>query len=129
MRDIDRMIDEAIQEEESELLRQIGEEPGFFSQAFGIFGGRTGWVNVYLMVVQAMFFIAGVWAAWMFFLAADPVNQLRWGLPAAVLLIMALMLKMMVWPTVQTNRLLREIKLIQLQLARRGGDESPRAGR
>lgn len=129
MRDIDRMIDEAIHEEEGELLRQIGEEPGFFTQLFGIFGGRTGWVNVLMMVWQTVFFIAGVWAAWMFFLAADPVTQLRWGLPAAVLLIMALMLKMMVWPSVQTNRLLREMKLIQLQLARRGGDDAPRAGR
>ena len=128
MRDIDRMIDEAIYEEEGELLRQIGEEPGFFTQLFGIFGGRTGWVNVLMMVWQTVFFVAGVWAAWMFFLAADPVTQLRWGLPAAVLLIMALMLKMMVWPSVQTNRLLREMKLIQLQLARRAGNDASREG-
>ncbi len=124
MRDIDRMIDEAIYEEEGELLRQIGEEPGFFAQAFGIFGGRIGWVNVLLTAVQTVFFLAGVWAAWMFFLAADPVAQLTWGLPAIALLIMALMLKMMVWQTLQTNRLLRDIKLIQLQLARRAGDGS-----
>jgi hypothetical protein len=129
MRDIDKMIDEAIYEEEGELLRQIGEEPGFFSQLLSVFSGKTGWVNLYLMVVQALFFFAGVWAAWMFFLAADPVTQLRYGLPAAVLLIVALMLKMMVWPAVQTNRLLRELKLIQLQLARRGGaDQAGRAG-
>ena len=128
MKDIDRMIDEAIYEEEGELLRQIGEEPGFFTQLLGIFGGRTGWVNVLMMVWQTVFFIAGVWAAWMFFLAADPVTQLRWGLPAAVLLIMALMLKMMVWPSVQTNRLLREMKLIQLQLARRAGNDASRDG-
>jgi len=119
MRDIDKMIDEAIYEEEGELLRQIGEEPGFFAQAFGLFGGRIGWVNVLLTVVQTVFFLAGVWAAWMFFLAADPVTQLTWGLPAMVLLIMALMLKMMVWQTFQTNRLIRENKLIQLQLARK----------
>lgn len=123
MRDIDRMIDEAIYEEEGELLRQIGEEPGFFSQFFSVFGGRTGWVNVLLMVVQTVLFVAGAWAAWMFFAAADPVSQLRFGLPAAVLLLMALMLKMMVWPAFQTNRLLREMKLIQLQLARRGDVE------
>lgn len=60
---------------------------------------------------------------------ADPVAQSRWGLPAAVLLIVSLMLKMAVWPSLQTNRLQREMKLIQLQLARPGGDESPRAGR
>ena len=64
---------------ESQILAQIGEEPGFFSQFFTVFGGRTGWVNVLLMVVQTLLFVAGVWAAWMFFLAADPVTQLRFG--------------------------------------------------
>lgn len=121
MQDLDKMIDEAIDEEERELLRRIGEEPGFIAQAFGIFGGRTGWVNAYMFVCQTLFFLAGVWAAWMFFAAGDPVTQLRWGLPAAVLLLMAVMIKMAVWPAVQTNRILRELKLIQLQLARRTG--------
>lgn len=118
MRDLDKMIDKAIGEEERDLLRRIGEEPSFFGQVFGIFGGSTGWVNAVLVAVQPLFFLAGVWAAWMFFAADDPVTQLRWGLPAVVLLLTALMLKMMVWPTIQTNRMLRELKLIQLQLAR-----------
>jgi hypothetical protein len=121
MRDLDRMIDEAIGEEERELLRRIGEEPGFIDQAFGIFGGRTGWVNAVLIVVMTLLFVAGVWAAWMFFGADDPVTQLRWGLPAAVLLLMSVMIKMAVWPTVQVNRVLRELKLIELQLARGPG--------
>jgi len=118
MRDLDRMIDEAIGEEERELLRRIGDEPGFFSQISDIFGGSTGWVNAVLMAVQTVIFLAGLWAAWMFFAAGDPVTQLRWGLPAAVLLLMAIMLKMMVWPSFQANRILRELKLIQLQLVR-----------
>jgi hypothetical protein len=126
MPDLERMIDQAIHEEERELLRRLGEEPGFMDQAFAIFGGKTGWVNVYLAVVQTLFFFAGVWAAWMFFAAGDVVTQLRWGLPAAVILLMAVMIKMAVWPTLQTNRIIRELKLIQLQLARRTGQaETP----
>lgn len=121
MQDLDRMIDEAIAEEERDLLRRIGEEPGFIRQALGIFGGRTGWVNAVLIVVQTIFFLAGVWAAWVFFAAGDPVTQLRWGLPAAVLLLIAVMIKMALWPAVQANRVLRELKLIELQLARRAG--------
>jgi hypothetical protein len=120
MRDLDRMIDEAVDEEERELLRRIGEEPGFMDQAFGIFSGRTGWVNAVLVVVQTLSFLAGAWAAWMFFAAGDPVTQLRWGLPAAVLLLMAVTIKMAVWPTIQINRMQRELTLIQLLLARRG---------
>lgn len=119
MSDLDRMIHEALDEEEREVLRQIDEEPSFFAQAFGVFRGRTGWVNIVLMVVQGVAFIAGVWAAWHFFDAGDPVSQLRWGLPAAVLLILATMLKLALVPRMETNLIIRELKRIELQIARK----------
>ncbi len=118
MPDLDQMIDEALDAEERELLRSIGEEPGYFRQMFGVFGGRLGFVHVLLMVVQAAAFIGGVWAAWYFFAAGDALSALHWGLPAAVLLLMSLMIKLSMWPTIQTNRVLRELKRIELQLAR-----------
>ncbi|MGI8705002.1 MAG: DUF6768 family protein [Sphingomicrobium sp.] len=118
MRNLDEMIDEALDAEERELLRSIGEEPGFFTQVFGIFSGRTAWVNVLLMFVQGALFIAGVWAAWNFFAADDALTALRWGIPAAVLLLMALIIKLSLWPTIQANRVIRELKRIELQIAR-----------
>ena len=117
MRDIDNMIEEALGQEEREVLRRIGEEPGFFGQVFGIFRGPTGWVNVLLMVAQAMLFLTGAWAAWHFFQAGDPVSQLRWGLPAATLLILATILKMSLVPRMEANHIIRELKRLELQLA------------
>jgi branched-subunit amino acid ABC-type transport system permease component len=111
------MVDEALDSEERELLRSIGEEPGFFSQAFNIFRGRTGWVNIVMMIAQGVLFIAGAWAAWHFFKALEPVAQLRWGLPAAVLLIVASIMKMALLPRMEANRLMREMKRIELQIA------------
>ena len=118
MRDLDQMIDEAMVAEERDLLRSIGEEPGFFRQAAGIFGGPTGWVNAVMMIAQAVIFLVGAWAAWHFFQAIEPVAQLRWGLPAAVLLIIATIMKMALLPRMESNRLMRELKRIELQLAR-----------
>ena len=119
MRDLDAMIDEALGAEERELLRRIGEEPGFFRQVFGIFSGPTGWVNVILMIAQGAAFLGAAWAAWHFFAAGDPVSQLRWGLPAAVLLILSAMIKMSLVPRMEANRIVRELKRIELQLALR----------
>lgn len=125
MRDLDQMIGQALDTEERELLRRLGEEPGFFSQAFGVFGGAAGWVNLLLMAVQGALFVAGVWATWNFFQASDALAALRWGLPAAVALLMALIIKLALWPTMQTNRVIRELKRLELQIARdllkRGG--------
>ena len=118
MRDLDTMIDEALDAEQRELLHSIGEEPGFFAQALGLFTGRTAWVHLLLMVVQTVFFVAGVWAAWNFFEAPDALTAVRWGIPAAVLLLTGLIIKMALWPTMETNRVIRELKRIELQIAR-----------
>ncbi|MFA6114147.1 MAG: DUF6768 family protein [Sphingomonas sp.] len=118
MKDIDRLIDEALDAEERALLHSIGDEPGYFEQIMGIFAGRFGWVSLILIIVQGAAFVAGAWAAWRFFAADQVLDALRWGLPAAVLLLMSLMIKMALWPQIHTNRLMRELKRIELQVAR-----------
>jgi len=118
MRDVDRMIDEALGEEESELLRRIAGEPSIVERALGMFGAGTGWMVALMMVIQTLLFIAGLWAAWNFFQAVDPVTQLRWGLPAAVLMLMALAIKLSVAPAIHADRIMRELKRIELQIAR-----------
>ena len=118
MKDVDQMIDEALDAEERELLRAIGDEPGFIERAMGMFGAGARWMIVFMMVGQALLFVAGVWAAWGFFEATDPVIQLRWGLPAAVLLLASLAVKLAVAPPIHTNQIMRELKRIELQIVR-----------
>jgi hypothetical protein len=118
MRDLDRMIEEALGEEESELLRTVSGNPSFFERALGMFGAGVAWTIALMMVIQSALVIAGVWAGWNFFEASEPVAQLRWGLPAAVLLLMSLIIKLAVASTVDHNRLVRELKRLELQIAR-----------
>lgn len=56
----------------------------------------------------------------MFFEATEPVTQLRWGLPAAVLMLMALAIKLSVAPAIHANRIMSELKRIELQIALKG---------
>ena len=118
MRDLDEMIDEALDAEERELLRSIGDEPGFVERALGMFGAGVKWMVAFMMVGQTLLFLAGAWAAWNFFDATEPVAQLRWGLPAAVLLLASLAVKLAVAPPIHANRIMCELKRIELQIAR-----------
>lgn len=113
-----RKLRAVLGEEERELLRSIGEEPGFFRQAWGLLAGPTGWVNCVMIAAQAITFVAGVWAAWNFFSAREPLDAIHWGIPAAVLVVVSLMIKLAVWPQMEANRLMRELKRIELQIAR-----------
>lgn len=120
MRDVDELIDEAINAEERELLRSIGDDPGLVERMLGMTGPEIVWMVWVMMVFQTLLFVGGLYAAWMFFEAGEPVTQLRWGLPAAVLLLMALLIKLAVPPAIQTKRLMRELKRIELQIVRLG---------
>jgi hypothetical protein len=117
MQDIDRMIEEALDGEEQALFRETAREPGFFEQAFGLLGGPNGWVNVVMMAVQAALFVGGLWSGWHFFEAETPLSALHWGLPAAVLVLASLIVKTAMMPEMQANRLMRELKRLQLQAA------------
>jgi len=117
MQDIDRMIEEALDGEEQALFRETAREPGFFEQAFGLLGGRNGWVNGVMVAVQAVLFVGGLWAGWRFYEAETTLSALHWGLPAAVLLLMSLIIKTAMMPELQANRLMRELKRLQLQAA------------
>lgn len=111
-------LDEMLSAEEQALLRQIGDDPGHIDQALSLFRGRAGWVSAVVLAIQAVMFIAGVWSGWRFFAAQDALTALHWGLPSAVLLIMALMLKLALWPAMHTHRLLRAMKRVELMTAR-----------
>jgi len=118
MKDVDKLIDEALGQEESDLLRRIGGKPDIVEYALTGFGFGSEWLVRLAMAAQLALTVAGAWAAWEFFQATDAVNQLRWGLRAAVLLLMALITKGTVPSVVYHGRVMRELKRIELQLAR-----------
>ena len=117
-RDLDKMIEAALGDEESEVLRRIGGEPGLTERAMDMFGAGFQWTVRFMLFGQAVILLAGAWAAWHFFEADEPVQQLRWGLPAAVLLLGSLAIKLAVGPPIFHNRVMRELKRIELQIAR-----------
>jgi hypothetical protein len=71
-----------------------------------------------IMLAQSLLFVAGVYLAWLFFHATDTLQAMQYGFPAAVLIIMSGVMKMAMWPSIQTNRVLRELKRVELQIAR-----------
>ena len=120
--DIDTLIANTLKDEDRALLARAGAEPGYFRQIGEVFTGPTGWPTMVLVVAQTVMFIAGVWAAWQFFRATEPLEALRWGLPSAVLILGSLMVKLSVWPAIHANRTIHALRRLELQLALRRQD-------
>lgn len=116
MSKLDDLIAEAMSAEEREILRET-EELGWFELGAKQFTGKLGWVSVVLMAVQTVLFVAAIWCAVGFFGATDVLSALHWGLPAAVLMILATILKTSLMPQIQADRVLRELKRVELMIA------------
>ena len=115
--ELDRLIEEALSAEERALFEQGG-ELGWFQLGLAQFRGRLGWVTWVIMIVQTVMFLASVWAGWQFYIATEVLPALKWGLTAAVLVLMATQMKMALMPQMQAERIIRELKRLELLLSR-----------
>jgi len=117
MSDLDKMIAQSLRDTDADL-GELQTEPGYFRQAISLFTGRLAWVHWVIMIGQIVMFLGGALCAVEFFAAATPLEALQWGLPAAVLLIYAAIFKTSLGPQMETNRLLMEIKRLELRVER-----------
>lgn len=119
MSKLDKMIESALTGQDRDILKET-RELGFFELGLSQFGGRLGWVTWVLMIVQSVMFIAAVWCGYHFYTAAEVLPAVKWGLTAAVLALMATQLKLSLTPQMQADRVLRELKRVELLIASRG---------
>ncbi len=117
-KDLDAMIAEALDAEDREWLERFGTEPGYFAQAFGLFGGRLGWVMWLAYIVNIAAAGLALWAAWQLFNATDTLMAIRWGVATLAAMQVGLFMKGMMGEQLQNNRVIREVKRLELQLVR-----------
>lgn len=117
MNRLDRLIEETLNTEDRALFAQY-EEQGLLGQVGGLFAGKLGWVNGVQIVAQLAMTAAGAVAAVKFIGADDPIAMARWGMLLLFLMMAISVIKMMQWQQIQANRIIREVKRVELQLAR-----------
>ena len=118
MSDLDKLIEEALGTEDAELLTRYGGERGFFAEALSAFQGPTAWVIWLIYIVQIVMFGIGVYFTWHLFQTADLMIGLRYGLGALLMFLMGAILKTGMGMRIETNRIIREVKRLELQVAR-----------
>ena len=118
---IDQMIELALSQRDRDILEGT-EELGWFSLGLKQFSGKLGWVTWVLMIVQTSMFIAGVYFGIKFLNATEVLSAVKNGIGAAVLLLMATQLKTSLMPQIQADRVIREVKRLQLMIVSHQGD-------
>ena len=117
MNEIDRKIQEALRRDPA--ADASGGEPNIAEEILVAVRGRHRLLSSLMVVVNLVAFVGCVLAAVRFYEATEVVLQMRWGAVAAVLLLVSSMLKIWFWLEIHTNRVLREVKRVELMLVSR----------
>ena len=117
MNELDDKIREALSEQDQALMAHF-EEQGLLGQLGSLFQGKLAWLSMLTMVVGTIMFAIGVYAAWKFATVGDVVTMLKWGGIAWFGMMSMTMIKIWSWMRMETNRTLREVKRLELQIAR-----------
>lgn len=117
MSDIDREIEKALSAEDQALAKQF-EEFGVIGQVKSVFQGKTAWISMASLIVAAIATVLFFYAAWKFVVITEINEKVIWGGAAWFFLTMVAFMKVWFWMRMESNRIVREIKRVELQIVR-----------
>jgi hypothetical protein len=117
-KDTAKLTEESLDDDERALLAKTGDEPGYFGQAMNTFRGPLAWVVWLIYLLNIASFAGFLYATWRFLGTTEPLAALHWGVAAIVLINFTLFFKGSMGAHGETNRILRELKRVELQIAR-----------
>jgi hypothetical protein len=117
MTNIDRAIRDALSKEDAEFLARF-EDDNPINEALGTFSGRWGAMNILAALMSFALFGAFVYCVWNAFSASDVRATVMWSTGAIWTSLAVAMLKIYFFMEMNKNVVLREVKRLELQIAR-----------
>ncbi len=118
MNELDKKIQEALRAEDAELFKDFAEEPSVFEMLMETCRGRHRWLNILGAFWTLVFLVLGIVAAVKFFSAEGTRDIVMWAAACIVCVSAVSMLKIWYFLEMNKNALTREIKRLELQIAR-----------
>ncbi|RME32135.1 MAG: hypothetical protein D6800_00110 [Candidatus Zixiibacteriota bacterium] len=118
MKDIDRMIREALQDEDAELMETLSGQQPIHEAITDLFRFRPRWLLFTSMLVTLAAIAVAVYAAYRFYAAPHIREMLLWGALFFVCVLGVHAMKVWSWLEMSKNATTREIKRLELQVAR-----------
>ncbi len=117
MTNLDNAIRDALSKEDAEFLARF-EQEGPIGEVFGTFKGAWGAMNIFAAFVTFALFGVFLYCLSQMFAAAEMRVVVLWSVGAVVSMLGVSMLKMYFWMEMNKNVMLREVKRLELQIAR-----------
>ena len=121
MNELDKKIREALRAEDAELVDEFDNEPSMFEMLFETFRGKHRWLVFLSIFWTFVFMVLAVLSVIQFFRAEETRDLLMWAAASALFLSGVSMMKVWFWMELNKNAVTREIKRLELQIARLAG--------
>ncbi|MCF6299854.1 MAG: hypothetical protein L3J52_01860 [Proteobacteria bacterium] len=118
MTSIDDKIKQALSDEYNDIIAENERtDANPFKQMSAGFKGRMGWMYIMAMFIAAISAFFSFYAIYQFYFETEMKALLAWGIVIIVTVIVTQVSKMWYWSELGRNRIIREIKILELQLA------------
>ncbi len=116
MKEIDRLIRDALREEDAELFEKIGGEQRMHQVILDLFRGRNRWLALATVIVTVALLVLAVYAAIQFYRSEIVRDMLLWFALAFFCFMAIGAVKVWSWMEMAKNETMREIKRLELQV-------------
>ena len=116
MNEFDKLIKDTLSKEDEEFLKGMNED-SLFQLMTSNFKGKLGWVSIYAFFMTMVFFAIAIYAGFKFFAVEETKDLLLWATVFMFSMLTVSLLKIWQWLQMDKNRVLREIKRLELQIS------------
>lgn len=121
MTDFEDRFQARLSQDDEAFLRDLEAGQGFFTQLLGTFRGPLGWVSIMAMIFALVCVGLAIWFGWEAFHAPTDREVILWCTGAVLAFIGNGLLRIWLLNRMSHLVVLREIKKVELQLAKIGG--------
>jgi len=119
MTNFDNAVRQALSKEDADFLARLdAQDQSPLHEALGTFGGKWGAINVFAAIMTFAIFGVFCYSVLQFFQASEVRDQIFWAAASLWAALAVAMLKMYFWMEMNKNTVLREVKRLELQVAR-----------
>ena len=118
MSQIDDAIRQALSAEDAEALERYATEPSLLQRLLEAFNGRLALLNALAVFIGFALFGIGFYCAWRFMSDPNLAGMLKWGGATGLAALGLISTKLWFWSELRTNAVIREVKRLELQVAR-----------
>jgi hypothetical protein len=117
-RNIDAEIKQALADEDAEVYARFAEEPSMLAMGLEILNSRNRLFTIMVVIVMTAFMAIGIYSLWRFSGTQETKALMGWAMTFGFSMMAVSMLKLWGWMEIEKNSTIREIKRLELQVAR-----------